>query len=407
MDFHNEAQYPSRLPEPVTLVGPADDAVVDANGAVFSCKVSENAVGYKLLFGRYPDHMVYLFSDTPSPPTESVTTFPFKQCWWTVRVYDQYGSTIHADPAHIKAESVIAQTIENATTGQTCASIQQAINDAHHGDEIVVSPGICQYLENINFKGKNLTLRSKDPKDPVVVAATVITGNSNGNLITFSNNEDANCVLAGFTITGGKRGIYCSGSSPTITNCTVVGNRNADIGAGLYIKDDSSPTLVNCVFSENSASMMGGGIQNVDSSPILINCTFTGNSDAYFGGGIYCARGSPVLSSCILWDNTPEEISILSGTPVITYSDIQGSFTGEGNIDADPLFADPVNGDYHLKSQAGRWDPVSQSWIIDEITSPCIDAGNPSALVGLELLPNGGIINMGAYGGTLEASKSP
>jgi predicted outer membrane repeat protein len=152
---------------------------------------------------------------------------------------------------------------------------------------------------------------------------------------------------------------------------------------------------------------MGGGIQNVDSSPILINCTFTGNSAAVFGGGIYCAGGSPALTNCILWGDIPEEISILSGTPVITYSDIQGGFTGEGNIDTDPLFADFNNGDYHLKSQAGRWDPVSQSWIIDDITSPCIDACDPSSTVGLEPVPNGGLINMGAYGGTAEASKSP
>jgi len=59
-----------------------------------------------------------------------------------------------------------------------------------------------------------------------------------------------------------------------------------------------------------------------------------------------------------------------------------------------------------LKSQAGRWDSDSQSWVVDDVTSPCIDAGDPGTPVGLEPLPNGGIINMGAYGGTAEASKS-
>jgi len=65
-----------------------------------------------------------------------------------------------------------------------------------------------------------------------------------------------------------------------------------------------------------------------------------------------------------------------------------------------------VDGDYHLKSQAGRWDPNSQSWILDDVTSPCIDSGDPNIPIGNELFPNGGIINMGAYGGTAEASKS-
>jgi len=65
-----------------------------------------------------------------------------------------------------------------------------------------------------------------------------------------------------------------------------------------------------------------------------------------------------------------------------------------------------VDGDYHLKSQAGRWDPKTQSWVKDNVTSPCIDAGDPMSPIGLEPFPNGGRINIGAYGGTAEASKS-
>ena len=79
---------------------------------------------------------------------------------------------------------------------------------------------------------------------------------------------------------------------------------------------------------------------------------------------------------------------------------------GEGNLDTDPLFVDPDNGDYHLKSEAGRWDPISQSWVQDDVTSPCIDAGDPTNLISSEPSPHGDIINMGAYGGTSEASKS-
>jgi len=79
---------------------------------------------------------------------------------------------------------------------------------------------------------------------------------------------------------------------------------------------------------------------------------------------------------------------------------------GTGNIEADPLFVDPNTRDYHLKSQAGHWDPNSKTWIQDELTSPCIDAGGLQSHIGPEPFPNGGIINMGAYGGTAEASKS-
>ncbi|MHC4561043.1 MAG: hypothetical protein ACYS80_27505, partial [Planctomycetota bacterium] len=92
-------------------------------------------------------------------------------------------------------------------------------------------------------------------------------------------------------------------------------------------------------------------------------------------------------------------------------------------IDGDPCFAslgywDPngttedanddfwVDGDYHLKSQAGRWNSNSQTWVLDDVTSPCIDAGDTASPVGLESFPNGGIVNIGAYGGKAETSKS-
>jgi hypothetical protein len=95
----------------------------------------------------------------------------------------------------------------------------------------------------------------------------------------------------------------------------------------------------------------------------------------------------------------------------------------EATLEADPCFVDPgywdpngtpedpnddfwVDGDYHLESQAGRWDPTSASWVQDNVTSPCIDAGDPVTPIGHEPFPNAGIINMGAYGGTPEASKS-
>jgi hypothetical protein len=59
-----------------------------------------------------------------------------------------------------------------------------------------------------------------------------------------------------------------------------------------------------------------------------------------------------------------------------------------------------------LASRTGRWDPMSRNWIQDMVTSPCIDAGDTSIPVNLEPTPNGGIINIGVYGGTIEASKS-
>jgi hypothetical protein len=105
---------------------------------------------------------------------------------------------------------------------------------------------------------------------------------------------------------------------------------------------------------------------------------------------------------------------------VISYCCIQdwtGALGGIGNIGADPLFANPEDGDYHLKSAGWRWDIERRRWHYDEITSPCIDAGNPGSPLNGELLamPDGPShlwgtnlrINMGCYGGTAEASIHP
>jgi hypothetical protein len=110
----------------------------------------------------------------------------------------------------------------------------------------------------------------------------------------------------------------------------------------------------------------------------------------------------------------------------VTYSAVEGGWPGAGNLDSDPRFvkwghwsrpggsdgADSplypevewIFGDYHLKARGGRW--AGWMWLYDGITSPCIDAGNPDAEVQWEPSPNGSRLNMGAFGGTAEASRS-
>jgi len=86
------------------------------------------------------------------------------------------------------------------------------------------------------------------------------------------------------------------------------------------------------------------------------------------------------------------------------------SIAGAGNVVADPLFADAVANDYHLRSTAGRFDPLANggvgAFVIDAEDSRAIDAGDPAADFSVEPFPNGGRANLGAYGNTAEASKS-
>jgi hypothetical protein len=231
------------------------------------------------------------------------------------------------------------------------------------------------------------------------VAATIISGGDR--VVTFSGGEDASCVLAGFTVTGASTGIYCFGASPTINTCSIEGNG----GVGIELHNGSSPTIINCGIAANAGAgiqmwALTGGRDIIYNYPTITNCTIAGNLQGGILGGI------PTITNSIIWANLPEQIAEAKGVVLITYSDVQGGSPGKGNIDADPLFANPSNGDYHLKSQAGRWDANNQTWVQDQVTSPCIDAGDPSTPIGFEPSPNGGVVNMGAYGGTVEASKS-
>lgn len=96
------------------------------------------------------------------------------------------------------------------------------------------------------------------------------------------------------------------------------------------------------------------------------------------------------------------------GTATRTASTLADWQSGVGqdaySLSRDPLFVSSANGDYHLRSQNGSWH--DGQWTDDTSTSPCIDAGKPSSNFSLEPTPNGGRINLGAYGGTSQASRS-
>ncbi|MEN6428636.1 MAG: right-handed parallel beta-helix repeat-containing protein [Phycisphaerales bacterium] len=163
--------------------------------------------------------------------------------------------------------------------------------------------------------------------------------------VSFYAAEGAGSVLQNFVVTKCDVGIFIAGSSPTIRNVTIAGN---DFGIAAY--GGAKPTIVNC----------------------------------------------------ILWDNPDGDLFGCTAQ----FSCIQQGLEGQGNINDDPLFADTTGGDYHLLSEKGRYVSAYGLWSFDDRTSPCIDAGDPAADVSAERMPHGGRINMGAFGGTPEASLS-
>jgi len=267
-----------------------------------------------------------------------------------------------------------------------CA-IQDGITAAANGDTVHVAPGT--YVENIDFLGKAITVVGTGGS-----AVTTIDGNGAGSVVTFQNGEAADSVLDGFTITNGNAsGVVCSSSSPTITDSRITGNGAWSWGGGLFCANSSvtisrtsvdgndaglgggiacfgsAPTIADAIIQGNSAwgiwwgpytfePPMGGGIFCLASSATIAGSDILGNWASY-GTGVYSELGSfSFITDSIVWGNALEDDG--SGLIYASYSDIAGGWPGPpGNIDADPQFQ---NGGYLLSS-----------------SSPCIDAGTPTA----------------------------
>lgn len=298
--------------------------------------------------------------------------------------------------------------------------IKDAIDDANDGDIIEIRPGVYTGEGNYDLdpNGKSVTIRSIAPEDPNIVANTTIDPNEAGRGFYFDSGEDANCVVSGLTIrngyTDGSGGaLYCNNSSPVISHCVIIDNTAVWGGGGIYCYD-SNLTLSNCVIAGNTTNSNGGGIKYFwCSEPILRNCTISSNEANWRGSGIYCYNSNAIITNCILWSNGLEEMYIEGSSELVTYCDIQGGWVdGSGNVNREPYFVsfdpndDPNTWDFHLQSAYGRWNPDSQEWVADSNTSGCIDTGDPNSDWSNEPWPNGKRINMGAYGGTNQASMN-
>ena len=165
-----------------------------------------------------------------------------------------------------------------------------------------------------------------------------------------------------------------------------------DFAVSFYYGEGPDSILKNFIIRD---SFMG--IFIADSSPTISNLTIVGNK---YGIEAY-ANSEPDISNTILWDNTDGDLFGCRAS----YSCVERG--GEGNITDDPLFVDPDNNDYHIRSERGRYWPEHDIWVLDKVTSPCVDGGDSHADTLNEPTPNGGRINIGAYGGTTEASLSP
>ncbi len=219
---------------------------------------------------------------------------------------------------------------------------------------------------------------------------------------TISNNQVTPSTFPPGPGEGG--GIYCSDeSSPIIDGNLFYNNRvnpGGDYsynGGGAIFVFSADPVIMNNVFNGNTASGDdGGAIFLFNSNSHMVNNTFINNSAGHRGGAVYIVLSSyPEITNSILRGNSAPNgpaIYLSNSDITVAYSNIEGGWEGDGNIDMDPLFRDPTSGDYHL--MAIECD--------DPYDSPCIDAGDP-ALIDSLLDCDWGlgtiISDMGTYGG--------
>ena len=264
------------------------------------------------------------------------------------------------------------------------AGTEDAISDRDIAANPTILSGDIGTLDNSSDNVHHVVLAAFADTNPTtrLDGFTITMGSANGS---------SNITVNGATIPRNRGGgISTSGGTNTLDNNNLSGNTATLFGGGICT-EFSTNTLTNNSLSGNTASNSGGGIYTNGGTTRLTNNSLSGNTSSN-GGGILFAGGTHILTNSIIWGNSS---GILNGgsTLTVTYSIVQGGFTGEGNLDADPLFVNQppqglgTSGDLRL-----------------QVCSPAINAGNDAEVpmsITTDLDGNDrifeGTVDMGAY----------
>jgi len=392
-----------------------------------------------------PDGQIagYTIDYDDGSPTDSNSTGTFRhtyttagQSYVTCAVSDDNGMTVHSAAIDIKRYGTMKVPSQYET-------IQAAIDAQFEGGVVQVADGTYtgEGNKNIDFRGKALTLISEngplettidcegsgtgfifqnlESEQTRVSGFTVTNGSGYGNefstkggglycmkaspqidnCIIYYNEADRgggifcdymaspkisnSAIITNLAVEGG--GLFCGHSSnPEISSSFIAGNGAYNRGGGIFISE-SDPNLSNSTIVYNASNNSGGAILITNySSPRVTNCTISEN--AVFestGGGIYCDYHSSItVLNSILWKDSPDEIVVShSSDALVSYSNIQGGFEGEGNISEDPKFADSENIDFHLTFNSPSIDAGNNHFVDNDVMFD--DDGDPRVVDGL------------------------
>jgi hypothetical protein len=269
--------------------------------------------------------------------------------WEVPNIFGTLDIYVESPPVTYYVNAGDGNDLNNGLTPETAfATIQKGIDTGQNGDTVLVYPGV--YTDEVDFLGKAITVQGvADNSVPIIEAPGDYA-------VSFYTDEGPNSILKNFVIRNSFVGVFLVDAFPTLRNLTIVDN---DTGIAAY------------------------------------------------------AGSAPDISNCILYNNAGDDLFQCAAQ----YSCVETGGAGLGNITGDPCFVDANNGDYHLKSEGWRWAAGGSGWTWDEVTSPCIDHGNPGTPLRNEPMsvprdPDNiyGVnvrVNMGAYGGTSQASIPP
>ena len=274
-------------------------------------------------------------------------------------------------------------------------SIFPPVPDGQGSDPVLTN---VSFIDNSAIEGGGI--RNEDYSSPVLTNV-ILDGNhavrAGGGMENLAYNQPVltNVIFANNSVSsdidaGGGGGLMNTISNPTLINVTFR-NNSAPEGGGMF-NAYSNPSLVNVTFSQNTATQNGGGISNQSSShPLLTNVTFSENMSATVGGGIYNdAFGSnATIRNSIFYSNSGGEIYNAADVANVTYSIVQGGYTGTGNMDADPLLG-PLqdNGGFTQTMALGAGSPAINAG--DDASCPDSDQRGVTR-------PQGGRCDIGAY----------
>ncbi|MDD4281639.1 MAG: choice-of-anchor Q domain-containing protein [Candidatus Methanofastidiosa archaeon] len=306
----------------------------------------------------------------------------------------------------------------SAADGDRTADIQAAIANIADGGTIYFEAGTYHANISIINPGKSFSLVSLDKSailDGGEAGSVIRIRNTGAHTVTV----DGFTITNGKAKNGG--GIYLDDADAVVANCRICGNTASDSasggissatarGGGMCI-EYASPVVTNCIFAENTvladaqgeslatATAVGGAVYVVggildQSWPVFTNCTFAGNEawasasaignyiivfgkrifipgtevTTFLGGGMYNGtQAHTSITNCIFWDNDSATLLFDTETEIwslnmmhttATYSNVQGGYPGEGNLNEDPLFG----ADFSLMP-----------------TSPCINTGTDAS----------------------------